>query len=82
MTTHLKTVTKALKFHPDAFQLLLMEVKTKEWLPPYSKPSEEDLVSLIINRIELDANQFEVFIDMLHKTEGMDLVVHFLNSEY
>ena len=57
-------------------------MKAKRWLPLYSKPSEDDLVYIIVNRIELDASQFGEFTAMLHDIEGMDLVVDILKSEY
>ena len=82
MKTHLETITEALKFHPDAFQSLTRKVKAKGWLPLYSKLSDDDLVYMIINRIGNDTSQFGEFTAMLHDIEGMDLVVHLLNSEY
>ena len=82
VSTHLEYITKTLKSHEVAFDCLTQKVKAKGWLPPYSKPSEDDLVYIIINRIELEASQFGEFTDMLHNTEGMDLVARRLKSEY
>ena len=82
MSTSLEDITKTLKVYQDAFKELTVKVKAKGWLSIYSTPSEENLVSLIINRIELDASQFREFTAMLHDIQGMDLVVHLLKSEY
>ena len=80
--THFRTITEELEFYPNAFHLLTMDVKAKGWLPVYSKPSEEELVSSMINRIKHDTSHFEEFTAMLHAIEGMDQVVCILKSEY
>ena len=81
MMMHLETITAALKSNSGALQSLSLKLKAKGWLPS-SKPSEESLLSLIINRIRLNAHQFGEFIAMLDDIEGMDLVVDKLKGEY
>ena len=81
MRMHLETITEALKSNSGALQCLTLKVKAKGWHTTTSKPSEESLVSLIINRIRLNAHQFGEFIAMLDDIEGMDLVVDKLKSE-
>ena len=81
MRMHLETITEALKSNSGALQSLSMKVKAKGWLPVSSKPSEEELVSPIIDRIKNDTTQFGEFIAMLDDIEGMDQVVYKLKSE-
>ena len=57
-----------------AHHALRMSVKSKRWLEVYEKPTAEDLVSIILNCIKLEAGAYSVFMDMLHDTDGMDLI--------
>ena len=81
MRMHLESITEALKCNLGALQSLTLKVKAKGWYTTTSKPSAESLLSLMINRIKLNAHQFGEFIAMLDDVEGMDLVVEKLKSE-
>ena len=80
MRMHFETITEALKSNSGALQSLTLKVKAKGWQTPTSKPSEESLLSFIINKIGLNAHQFGEFTAMLDDIEGMDLVVDKLKS--
>ena len=79
--TNFEAITEALS-QAEAFRCLTRKVISKGWLPVHSKRSEEELVSTIIYRIKQDTSYFGEFTDMLHNTEGMDLVARRLKSEY
>ena len=44
------------------------------------KPTEDQLVTLALNRIKQDPNQYDLFIDMLRDIPGMDLTVNSITS--
>ena len=81
MRMHFESITEALKSNLGALQSLTLKVKAKGWHTTTSKPSADSLLSLIINRIKLNAHQFGEFNAMLDDVEGMDLVVEKLKSE-
>ena len=78
---NLEDITKALMSNSGSLQSLTLKVTAKEWLPVSRKPSEEELVYLIIGRIMNNTTQFGEFIAMLDDIEGMDQVVDKLKSE-
>ena len=78
---NLESITNALKSNSACIQSLSLKVKAKGWLPVSSKPSEEELVSPIIDRIKNNTTQFGEFIAMLEDIKELDLVVSKLKSE-
>ena len=79
--SHLEDITEALKSNPAAFQSLRLKVMEEGWQSTTGKLTEEELVCLVINRVKLDASQFEVFTSMITDTDGLDLVADKLTSE-
>ena len=78
--SNLLQVTKALKSTPGARENLILHYKQYEWLDVTENPAEGDLVTLALVRIKQDPSQFDLFIDMLRDTEGMDLIVTTLTA--
>ena len=74
MKTNLNHIVDTLKSNTAAHDAMRMRVKSKGWLEVYDKPTAEDLVSIIQNRIELEASDYDVFMDMLRDTDGMDQI--------
>ena len=74
MHKNLKDIVGTLMCNTAAHHALRLNVKSKGWLETYEKPTAEDLVSIILNRIEHNASDYSVFMDMLHNTDGMDLI--------
>ena len=71
---NLKHIVGTLKTNTAAHDALRMSVKSKGWLEVHDKPRAEDLVSIILNRIEHNASDYDMFMDMLCSTDGMDLI--------
>ena len=78
MRTNLSSITRALETNPSASKTLKQKFVEKEWLDLIANPTEEQLVTLVLGRIEQDVNQYGDFIAMLRDIEGMDLIVNML----
>ena len=78
--TNLTSIMGALKSNPSASESLREKFKEKGWLTPAAKPTEEELVTHALGRIELDPNQCGKFIAMLSDITGMDLIVNRLTG--
>ena len=76
----LDDITKTLQLNPGARDKLTRLYQQKEWLGIAARPAEGDLVTLALDRIKQDPSQFDLFIDMLRDTEGMDLIVTTLTA--
>ena len=73
--SNLLQITKALKSTPGARENLILHYIQHKWLDTTENPAEGELVRLALVRIKQDPSQFDLFIDMLRDTEGMDLIV-------
>ena len=71
----LNDITQTLQLNPGARDKLTRLYQQKEWLGIAAKTAEGELVTLALDRIKHDPSQFDLFIDMLRDTEGMDLIV-------
>ena len=71
----LDDITKTLQLNHCARDKLTRLYQRKKWLDIAARPAEGDLVTLALERIKQDPSQFDLFIDMLRDTEGMDLIV-------
>ena len=67
-------IIDALEANKAAYNTLRRKVKSKEWLSAAADPPEETLVTIIQNRIKWDTSDYDVFVDMLHNTDGMDQI--------
>ena len=76
----LNDITETLKSNSDAKEKLTRLYQQEKWLDVAATPAEDELVKLALDRIKQDPNQFDLFVDMLHKTEGMDLIVKTLTG--
>ena len=80
MKNNLSSITEALQLNPFACQSVRQKFKEKGWLTIAANPSEEELVTLVLGRIELDASQYGEFIAILSDVAGMDLIVNTLTG--
>ena len=71
----LDDIIKTLQLNPGARDKLTRLYQREKWLDIAATPTEGELVRLALLRIEQDPSQFDLFIDMLRDTEGMDLIV-------
>lgn len=73
--THLHEITEQLKLTPGAKDALTQKYQQREWIPIAENPNEDDLIKLALGRISTDVDDFNVFIDTLNSTVGMDNIV-------
>ena len=71
----LDDIVKTLQLNTGARYKLRRLYQRKKWLDIAARPTEDELVRLALDRIKQDPIQFDLFIDMLRDTEGMDLIV-------
>ena len=72
---NLVAIKKALTCTEGAKDDLTLHYISQKWLRPNATPSESDLARLAVMKIESDPKQYEVFLEMLRDTEGMDLIL-------
>ena len=77
---NLSSITEALQLNSFASQNVRQKFKEKEWLKVAANPAEEELVTLVLGRIEQDASQYGEFIAILNDVAGMDLIVNTLTG--
>ena len=75
-------ITGCLKANSDAKDALNLEYQKREWIKPTATLNETELVTLVLDRIENDAGQYDIFMDMLKEIQGMDLIVKSLKGIY
>ena len=80
MKTNLSSIITALQSNPSARNSLRQKFKEKGWLSITDSPTEEQLVTRALGRIELDPKQYRVFLAMLRDIEGLDLIVNRLTG--
>ena len=73
-------VITALKATPGATDKLTGKYKQEEWISFTENPTENQLVTLALQRIKQDPNQYDLFIDMLRCIKGMDITVNKITS--
>ena len=72
---HLGEITKHLKLNDGAKLDLTQKYREKSWIDIAENPDEDRLIRLALIRIETEVADFDVFIDMLKSTVGMDSIV-------
>ena len=60
---------------------LLREVRIKEWIDQTTELNADQLVQVVLNRIENNVKNYEVFIGMLNRVTGMDEAVRKITSK-
>ena len=73
-------IITTLKANPGATDLLTGMYKQKGWMNTTVHPTEDELVTLALDRIKHDHKQYDLFIDMLRDIPGMDLTVDRITS--
>ena len=69
-------IITALKATPGATDKLTGKYKQEGWMAFTENPTEDKLVTLALQRIKQDPNQYDLFIDMLRCIKGMDITVN------
>ena len=73
--SHLVKITNLLKTTKGAREDLTQHFVQKRWLANTQTPSENELVLLALQRIEIDPSQYDMFLNMLRAIQGLDLIV-------
>ena len=73
-------IITGLKSTPGATDKLTLKYKQEEWMDITENPTEDQLVTLALQRIKQDPKQYDMFIDMLRSISGMDLTVDRITS--
>ena len=68
-------ITHHLQGNEDAKKDLRLEYIKHKWLAKHARPEASALVEMALGRIELDVNEYEVFIEILKDIAGMGLIV-------
>lgn len=69
--SHFQQLKNSLRVTPGAEEELLGLFKINEWISFTATATAEQLISLALNRIKNDVNNFKVFIDMLKSITGL-----------
>ena len=77
---NMSDIITALKSTPGARDMLTGKYKQKQWINITVYPTEDELVTLALQRIKQDPKQYDIFIDMLSDICGMDLTVDRITS--
>ena len=59
---------------------LTIKFREMSWIDLCSEPDEEELVRIVLVRIEEDVQTFRTFVDVLKRIEGMDQIVQMLTT--
>ena len=75
------TLIRTIKVTPTAVSSLTTKFVEKEWLAAHAKDiTANDLITLVLNRIKNNADEHELFIEMLNDIIGLDQIVMLLNG--
>ena len=75
---NMSDIITALKLTPGATDKLTEKYKQEGWMAIAENPTENQLVTLALQRIKQDPKQYDMFIDMLRDIRGMDLTVQII----
>ena len=78
--SNLVTIARALKVLPSAQTKLTQLYQQNRWLDITDKPDADKLVTLALERIKVDSNQYDLFVSMLHSITGMEDIAHKVTS--
>ena len=79
---NMSNIIEKLKVTPDATSRLATIFQENSWSGITSSPTAEELVRVTLSRIKFDevGTEFDTFIGMLKKIEGLDQVVAMLEK--
>ena len=72
---NIASITEHLQLNPEAKNSLIDKYREHKWLAITARPTENGLVTLVLGRIEIDVQQYGMFIAMLEGIVGMDAIV-------
>lgn len=76
------TISSSLRANSAAKAALIVKYQEKRWLDETTETLDETwLVRLVLNRISIDDNQYDIFMEMLKDITGADLIVNKLKGK-
>lgn len=78
---NIDTITSHLKVNSGAKGELVTKYQQNGWLSITESPNEKELVTMALNRISQDENQYHIFMKMLGEITGMDIVADKIKSK-
>ena len=69
-----------LQHNPAAKVALVRQLQSKGWLTTGVEVGPDALVSLVLQRISLDPNEYDSFVAMLEEVVGTDIIVKTLRG--
>ena len=79
--SHLVDITHVLEATKGACKYLTQHYVQMGWLETTEQPSEVELVKQALLRIKIDPNQYEIFLTMLCKIKGLDVIVSAITGQ-
>lgn len=71
---NLESIITTLKVNRPARNALILKCQAKQWFDFAEDPSPEELMKVVLNRIEQDGTQYVVFMEMLGGITGLNFV--------
>lgn len=71
---NLTSISDAIRQTPSALGALTLKFVEKGWIRGGDNPTPDQICIMVLGRIELNANEFWNFLDILKDTEGMDII--------
>ena len=71
---NLPTIIVALQANKTAKDNLCLGLKQQEWIHFADEPSAQDMLKVVLNRIKDEATEYHVFMTLLSRTTGLDLI--------
>ena len=65
---------------PGAQAKLTQLFQQNRWLDITEKPNAGELVTLALGKIDVDPNQYDLFVSMLRSITGMEDIIHKVTS--
>ena len=65
---------------PEALEDLQRHFKAKFWLSPTAKPNADGLGTLALNRIEMNVDNYDVYMEILSSITGLDEIMDIIRK--
>ena len=78
--SNLVDIVRSLKLSRGARVKLTLHFKQNKWLEITENPTEDELVTLALERIKQDPSEYDLFVSMLCDIEGMDQIARKITS--
>ena len=77
---NLVILVKAIEATPGSLENLRTEFIAKSWFGPTAKPNANDLAKLVLNKIETNVKNYDMFTEILSSVTGMKQIVDIIKG--